>query len=138
MISRGIAYHLDTLQSLVAQEGGTNLGAVNWMLNPPQAEIISLNALVEGRGIGTALMAKAEDFIQATGCTKITLITSNDNLTALAFYQKRGYRIDAIFPGAIDAARRKKPSIPLIADNGIPIHDEILLAKSVGEQVSRN
>ena len=138
IISRRIRYYIDQLQALMAQEGGKNIGAITWALNPPESEIVSLDALIEDRGIGTALIGKAEEAIMAQGCTKISLITSNDNIRALAFYQKRGYRIESIFPGAIDMARRDKPSIPLMGDNGIPIHDEILLTKSLHQQLPHN
>lgn len=60
---------------------------------------------------------------------RIWLITTNDNLNALGFYQKRGFRIKAVYPGAVDEARRIKPEIPLAASNGIPIRDEIELEK---------
>ncbi|GED69603.1 hypothetical protein BRE01_33050 [Brevibacillus reuszeri] len=57
------------------------------------------------------------------------LVTTNDNLHALGFYQRRGYQFNELFVNAVDKARRIKPEIPLIADNGIPIRDEILLVK---------
>jgi hypothetical protein len=55
------------------------------------------------------------------------LITTNDNLDAIRFYQRRDMRIAAVAPGAADEARRIKPSIPEIGDYGIPIRDEITL-----------
>jgi hypothetical protein len=33
--------------------------------------------------------------------------------------------LEALRPGAVDAARERKPSIPLVGDDGIPIRDEI-------------
>lgn len=64
-------------------------------------------------------------------CTRISLITTNDNLHALGFYQKRDYRLIEIFPNAVEKAREIKPEIPLVANNGIPIKDEILLRKNI-------
>ena len=61
------------------------------------------------------------------GCTRLWGITTNDNLPALAFYQKRGFRIVAVRPGAIERARVMKPSIPLCGLDSIPIRDEIEL-----------
>ena len=55
------------------------------------------------------------------------VITINDNLDALRFYQRRGMRLVAVRPGAVDEARRLKPSIPVIGAQGIPIHDELEL-----------
>jgi hypothetical protein len=57
----------------------------------------------------------------------VWLITTNDNLNALRFYQKRGFRLAALYPGAVDESRTIKPQIPLVGENGIPLHDEIRL-----------
>lgn len=129
MVSRGAVYYVDTVEGFVAVEKDRLLGAIAWVRKAEDAEIVSLNALVEDRGIGTALLDAAERAIWDHGCTRIDLVTSNDNIRALAFYQKRGYRLSEFHPGAVDAARRQKPSIPRTAPNGIPIHDEIVLAK---------
>jgi hypothetical protein len=64
---------------------------------------------------------------EPAGCSRIHLTTTNDNLRALGFYQKRGWSIIAIHRGAMDKARIVKPNIPLIGMNGIPVHDEIEL-----------
>lgn len=63
----------------------------------------------------------------AQGCKRLFLSTTNDNLEALAFYQKRGFRLIRVCPNAVDEARRLKPSIPLVAGNGIAIRDELEL-----------
>ncbi|WP_215909533.1 hypothetical protein [Streptacidiphilus fuscans] len=55
------------------------------------------------------------------------LVTTNDNLDALRFYQRRGLRIVGVAPGAVDAARRFKPSIPVTGEYGIPLRDELTL-----------
>ncbi len=129
MISQGQVYHLASLEALVAKEREALVGAVTWAIDNQEAELVSLNAVIEDRGIGSALLEAAEREARKAGVRRMHLITSNDNLRALAFYQKRGYRIEALFPGAVDRARQEKPSIPLVAENGIPIHDELLLAK---------
>jgi hypothetical protein len=65
------------------------------------------------------------------GCHEIRLTTTNDNLDALRFYQRRGLRLVALRPGAVDRARLDKPEIPRIGDFGIPLRDEIDLARRV-------
>ena len=51
---------------------------------------------------------------------------TNDNLNAIGFYQKRGFDIVDINLGAIDREREtSKPEIPLVGQNGIPLHHEI-------------
>jgi hypothetical protein len=59
------------------------------------------------------------------------LITTNDNLHALGFYQKRGYVLTKLYPDIVKEARKIKPEIPLVSENGIPIRDELLLEKSL-------
>ncbi len=71
-----------------------------------------------------ALVAVRRD----AGCRRVWLTTSNDNLEALRFYQRRGLRIVAVHRGAIDRARELKATIPLVGRHGIEIHDEIELA----------
>ncbi len=61
------------------------------------------------------------------------LITTNDNTPALRFYQRRGFRLVALRPGAIDAARRLKPGIPAVGLDGIPLRDEIELEQALDE-----
>ncbi|MFT3891870.1 MAG: GNAT family N-acetyltransferase [Anaerolineales bacterium] len=60
-------------------------------------------------------------------CKRLLLITTNDNLHAIGFYQKRGFQMAAIHRGAVDEARKIKPSIPTIGAHGIPMRDEIEL-----------
>ena len=87
------------------------------------------------RGIGGKLLALAERALVASGVRRAWLVTTNDNLDALAFYQRRGWRLADLLPGAVDESRRTiKPGIGRIGENGIPIHDELVLAKELDPQ----
>jgi GNAT superfamily N-acetyltransferase len=134
MITRGTSHHLDALSALVAEEDGVPVGAITWAMRPGEAEIVSLNALYERRGIGSALLRGAEEYLASCNISRLVLVTTNDNLNALAFYQKRGYRLESIDVGAVDRARREKPAIPLTGSGGIEIHDELVLAKLLHRQ----
>jgi len=48
-------------------------------------------------------------------------------MNALYIYHKRGFEFVAIYHGVVNKARKIKPSIPLIGNNGIPLRDEIEL-----------
>ena len=61
------------------------------------------------------------------GCRRLWLITTNDNLNALRFYQKRGFALVAVHRNALEISRKFKPEIPLIGADGIPLRDEIEL-----------
>jgi GNAT superfamily N-acetyltransferase len=93
----------------------------------PICELVALNAFRRGEGIGTALLAALPRHL-GPGLIQVRLGTTNDNLDALRFYQRRGYRLAALRPGAVDAARARKPSIPRVGDHGLPLRDEIDLA----------
>lgn len=53
------------------------------------------------------------------------LITTNDNINAIRFYQKRGFDMARLFRNALEASRRLKPEIPLLGENDIPLRHEI-------------
>jgi ribosomal protein S18 acetylase RimI-like enzyme len=65
-------------------------------------------------------------FAKRSGCRRLRLTTTNDNLNALRFYQKVGFILAALRPNAIEKTRKLKP-IPMLGENGIPIRDEIEL-----------
>jgi GNAT superfamily N-acetyltransferase len=99
-----------------------------------RAELITLNALTPRQGIGTALIADLTDRLAAAGVRELRVRMTNDNLDALRFYQRRGFRLVALRRGAIDKARALKPSIPLIGRYGIPVHDQFELALAIGDR----
>ena len=106
-------------------------GFLHYELREDACEILTLASLDEGRGIGTALLAQVESLAKEKGLHLIHLVTTNDNLHSLGFYQRRGYCIAAVFPGQIEVSRQIKPTIPLIGENQIPIRDEIRLEKNL-------
>lgn len=134
MITKGRVHRLDDMEALIAWDddatAGAPGGAATFRLDEDGGcELMSLNALVEGRGAGSALLAAVEEAARRAGCRRVWLITSNDNLDALRFYQRRGYRLAALYSGAVDEARKTKPTIPVVGEYGIPLHDEIELQK---------
>ena len=97
------------------------------------AELITLDAVTTGQGIGTALIKELSIRLKHQGIGQLWVTTTNDNIGALRFYQQRGFRIRRIRSNAVDQARHIKPSIPLIGRHGIPIRDEIELAMDLDE-----
>ncbi|NDP69983.1 GNAT family N-acetyltransferase, partial [Staphylococcus aureus] len=92
-------------------------------------EIISLDSFVENKGIGSHLLNYAEIIASDMSKRSIRVITTNENIKALYFYQKNKYRITDVIFDAVTEARKIKPSIPTIDKNGIEIRDEIVLRK---------
>ncbi|GGH77157.1 ribosomal protein S18 acetylase RimI-like enzyme [Pullulanibacillus pueri] len=131
VISTGI-YQCDTLDGFAAMTDNNHIiGLITYILREKECEIISLDSLEENKGIGTRLMAQVEREVRLKGCQTVKLVTTNDNLHAVGFYQKRGFKIVGIFVNAVEKARKIKPQIPQVADNGIPICDELLLKKQL-------
>ena len=127
IVSRGHVHQADCLPAFVAIWDEQLVGLVTYHIRSGMCEIVSLDSLIVKIGVGTALINAVEQEAIRFGCRRVWLITSNDNLSALGFYQRRGFRLVAIHQGAIDVARELKPQIPEIGMDNIPIHDEIEL-----------
>lgn len=130
MISQGRAHHLPELHQMAIRDDRSYVGAITWAHQDTVVEVVSLNATQEGAGVGSALLRSMEAIVWQNGVQTIFVVTTNDNLRALALYQKRGYALKNLYPDAVTKARQEKPEIPWIAPNGIPIRDEIVLEKS--------
>lgn len=113
----------------VVNEEDTIIGLITYIIKDNECEIISLDSIEEGKGIGTILVKEVEKLAIKNKCQILKLITTNDNLLALKFYQKRGFIMSKIINNAVEKARKLKPEIPLIGNDGIPIRDEIELIK---------
>jgi len=133
VISSGV-YDCSTLDGFaVLNEEGQIIGLITYVIKDDECEIISLDSTEEGKGIGTALVKEVENLATKKKCQLLKLITTNDNLLALKFYQKRGFILSKIIHNAVEEARKIKPEIPLIGNDGIPIRDEIELIKVLSE-----
>jgi GNAT superfamily N-acetyltransferase len=112
----------------IATVGGDPAGLVTYRTRDDGSlEVTSLTAWPQWHGVGTVLLQAAAGAARALGCVRLWLVTTNDNLEALRFYQRRGMRLAALRPGAVDAARRLKPTIPQFGASGIAIRDELVL-----------
>jgi N-acetylglutamate synthase-like GNAT family acetyltransferase len=131
VVTQGMRHETRHLDALVAAEGQAILGVLHYRIMDEICEIITLAALIPGRGIGTALLSAVEAVAKSAGCKKLIVITTNDNLNALRFYQKRGFCLRKVFPGQLTVSRRLKPSIPEIGNEGIPLRDELRLEKDL-------
>ncbi|MGZ6347352.1 MAG: GNAT family N-acetyltransferase [Anaerolineales bacterium] len=131
MIVHGQAFRPELLEGFIVEEGNDWLGLVTFYVQDNECEIVSLDSLCEGRGLGSSLIEQVILEARRKFWQRIFLSTTNDNLRALGFYQKRGFELVGIRRGTLDETRKLKPGIPLIASNGIPIRDEIELELSL-------
>jgi GNAT superfamily N-acetyltransferase len=128
VVGHGTIYQPATLPGYIAWSGEARVGLVTYHPDNATWEIVTLDSLHQGKGIGTALLGTVVDAARVAGAGKLWLITTNDNLRALRFYQRRGFHLSALYPNAVTQARRIKPAIPLVGENGIPLCDELELS----------
>jgi GNAT superfamily N-acetyltransferase len=126
---------------LVAEMDGRPIGLITWFVadgsgargGEAEIRVLVVAPGMRERGAGSALLDEAHRVLAGSGVGQVWLVTTNDNLDALGFYQRRGWRLAELHAGAVDEARRHlKPAIGAVAENGIPIRDELVLAIDLG------
>ena len=127
IVTRGRVHQADELPGFVARDAAGRLGLVTYRVEGCDCEIVSLDSLTEGKGVGSDLVRAVSAAARNAGCTRIWLVTTNDNLRALRFYQKRGFVLAALYRGALDRSRQLKPEIPTVGADGIALRDELEL-----------
>lgn len=129
VLSRDEVHDPHKLPGFIATEGNERVGLVTYNIEGEDCELVSIDSLCQFMGIGTMLLEKVEGIALKAGCTKIWAITTNDNLDAHRFFQKRGFTMTCVRLGSMTKIRLLKPNVPKIGDYGIPIRDEIEFEK---------
>ena len=127
VVSRGIIHEAYLLPGFAASISGELAGIVTYNIADNQCEIVTLDSIIDNAGAAWANIQAVMDASRREGCKRLWLITTNDNMHALRYYQKRGFTIAAIHVNAIEHSRKLKPQIPHIGMDGIPLRDEIEL-----------
>jgi len=116
------------LPGLIALLDGEPTGLATYAIRGEDCELVTIRSLREGRGVGRALLDAVREAAIEAGCTRLWLITTNDNLRALELYQRWGMEIVAFHRHAVTEARRNlKPAIGERGAHGIPIAHELEL-----------
>jgi GNAT superfamily N-acetyltransferase len=137
VVSHGVVYYPQDLPGFVAMYDGEKVGLVTYNITGVSCEIVTINSIRPFSGIGTALIEAVRDIAIKFGCKRLWLITTNDNMHALRFYQKRNFVLVTIHRNALELSRKLKPEISLIGDHGIPLRDEIELEMMLDDTVSQ-
>ena len=120
--------------ALVVEADGSIGGVLTWTLDGASMEVLTLHVARQWAGVGSALIAAALRVAEASGARRLWLVTTNDNVDALRFYQRRGFRLTRVDAGAVDRSRATiKPAIPETGAHGIPLRDELELEIAIGE-----
>lgn len=126
VVAHGERIHPADLPGFAALRADRIVGHASYRIVADACEVTSIAADPPRRGTGSRLMDAVLAAAQTAGCTRVWLTTTNDNLDALRFYQRRGFRLEALRPGAVDRARAElKPELPEIGAHGIPMRDEL-------------
>jgi GNAT superfamily N-acetyltransferase len=113
------------LPGFVAENDGERLGLATYAQRPDGVEVVTIQALVEGVGVGRALMDRLRLVALASGAARLWLTTTNDNVRAFGFYQRWGMDLVRLVRGGVADSRRVKPSIPAVGPSGIPLAHEL-------------
>lgn len=127
VVAHGEVFRPHELPGFIALADGEAVGLVTYRIDGDGCEIVTIDSIRPGGGIGTRLIDTVKEVALRAGCGRLWLLTTNDNLNAIGFYQKRGFSLVRVHVGAATEARRLKPSIPLIGFDGIPVRDDIEL-----------
>jgi ribosomal protein S18 acetylase RimI-like enzyme len=127
VVSRGRLYYPEKLPGFIATADGKSVGLLTYEIMNRECEVVTINSTSERLGIGSGLLEAVRKVAISAACKRLWLITTNDNTHALRFYQKRGFRLAALYPNQLENSRLLKPEIPLVGMDGIPLRDEIEL-----------
>ncbi len=126
-VAHGVPFRPAELPGFVAESETVPVGLLTYHVDELGLEVVTIDAFTERRGVGSALLRAAVEEARTLGCRRLWLITTNDNLSALAFYVRFGLRLVAVRLDALERSRALKPEIPATGHHGIPIRDELEL-----------
>jgi ribosomal protein S18 acetylase RimI-like enzyme len=122
---RGALLDASAYPGFIALVDGRRVGLAIVVVDGDQCEVLSLDSQLQRAGVGRALMQHCFAYARAQGCRRVWLITTNDNVTAIAFYQRIGMDLCALHRRAVEQARMLKPTIPTHDDHGVAIAHEL-------------
>jgi ribosomal protein S18 acetylase RimI-like enzyme len=130
LVAFGQELHLETADAIVVTTGGELAGALAHRVRDDALHVLALatDPMWQRSGVGAYLVAEAELIARRKQLNRVIVATTNDNLPALYFYQRRGYRITGLIAGAVPQHFQQEA---VIGFAGIPIRDEIHLEKDV-------
>ena len=125
LVSRGKIHRAEDLDGILVYDEKKIVGLGPYHNENNDCEIVLLETFIRNKGIGSQLIERIKEIAKTKNCKRIWIITSNDNIDAIKFYQRKGFRISKIYNNAMEESRKLKPEIPYIGNYEIPIRDEI-------------
>jgi GNAT superfamily N-acetyltransferase len=127
IVAFGEVMDIDQMPALAAFVTEELSGALTYRLHLDALHIVALatDPMWQRSGVGGHLVAEAELLARRLNLLRTVVATTNDNLPALYFYQRRGYRLTDLVPGSIVIHTGQEPA----GFAGIPVRDEVRLEK---------
>ena len=129
IVAFGEVMDIDRMPALVAIMRDEPAGALAYRLLPDALHIVALatDPMWQRSGVGGYLVAEAELLARRLNLDRLIMSTTNDNLPALYFYQRRGYRLTHLVPDSVLLHTHQV----VAGFAGIPTCDEIRLEKRI-------
>lgn len=124
VVSRDEVHDPHKLPGFIAAEGRERVGLATFSIYGGECELVTIDSLCQFMGVGTLLLEKVIEVAQQAGCRKIWTITTNDNLDAQRFFQRRGFVLTNVRVGGMTKIRLLKPSVPKVGYYDLPVRDE--------------
>jgi GNAT superfamily N-acetyltransferase len=127
IVAFGEVMDIDAMPMLVAFLEADLSGALVYRLLGDALHIVALatDPMSQRAGVGGYLVAEAELLARRLSLARLIVATTNDNVPAMYFYQRRGYRLTDLVTGGVLAHTRDAHA----GFAGIPVRDEIRLEK---------
>jgi ribosomal protein S18 acetylase RimI-like enzyme len=127
IVAFGEVMDIESMPALVAVLYAEPSGALAYRLLGDSLHIVALatDPMWQRSGVGGYLVAEAELIARKLKLGRIVVATTNDNLPALHFYQRRGYRMTELVASSVVAHTHQE----IAGFAGIPVRDEIRLEK---------
>lgn len=113
------------LPGYVAVLDGRRVGLALVDVRDRELEVVAISTTEPRRGVGAALMRHCFTDARAKRCRRVWLVTTNNNIAAIGFYQRVGMDLRSLHWQGVRASRELKPTIPERDAVGIPIDHEI-------------
>ena len=105
--------------------GARRVGLVLVDVKDRAYEVVAISTTEPRHGVGRALVECCFAEARATRCRRLWLVTTNNNIAAIAFYQRLGMNLCALHRQAVQLSRELKPTIPVRDASGVPIDHEL-------------
>ena len=129
IVAFGEVMDIDAMPALVAVLRTEPSGALAYRLLGDSLHIVALatDPMWQRSGVGGYLIAEAELLARRLKLKRVVISTTNDNLPALHFYQRRGYILTELVANSVVAHTHQE----IAGFGGIPVRDEIRLEKKL-------